>query len=190
MTEEKDNVANNNEIVVDVRQETPDEASKLSNLAKATFAEFLGTVIYVFLATNTQYYSISPALVLVGLIIIFRNISGAHFNPVITLAVRMSGNMEGSKAMILYSGFQLLGGMVGAALSRIVLPHDNYMAHNGGATTLSNTVEVPSAIACEAIITFVLVLTYLMSTLNKSNTHSVISPVAIGFVAWANIEAV
>lgn len=45
--------------------------------------------------------------------------SGAHFNPVITLAVRMSGNMEGSKAMILYSGFQLLGGMVGAALSRV-----------------------------------------------------------------------
>lgn len=58
------------------------------------------------------------------------------------------------------------------------------MFYNGGATTLPNTVKIPyKAIAYEAIITFVLVLTYLMCRLDKRNAHFVISPLVIGLVA-------
>lgn len=71
MTEKIANLVNNNEVTVDVRPKSPTEANNWFNLGKATFAKFLGTIIYVFLAMNTEYYSISPALALVGLVVMF-----------------------------------------------------------------------------------------------------------------------
>jgi len=53
---------------------------------------------------------------LIGLIIMFVTVSGAHFNPAVTLVERLLGTMTTRDALA-YTGVQIAGGCVGAVLT-------------------------------------------------------------------------
>jgi len=56
---------------------------------------------------------------LVGLIIMFATVSGAHFNPAVTLLDRLLG-LRSTAETAQYAGAQVLGGCVGAVLTNIM----------------------------------------------------------------------
>lgn len=166
--------------------------SPQAGLWKALFAEFLGTFSLVLIiagvATLTPAQGgsilavgIASALILIALIYIFGQYSGAHFNPAVSLGITVVGQMSWLK-MLLYWIVQFAGGILAALL--VV-----YLFGSAGATigSLTNT-EPWKAVAAEAIATFFLVLTILFITQNKLLTT--VGGIAIGFVLAAGIIAI
>ena len=56
---------------------------------------------------------------LVGLILIFGSVSGAHFNPAVTLVARLQRTIDTPDAMI-HVGAQIVGGCAGAVLANVM----------------------------------------------------------------------
>ena len=65
-------------------------------------------------------YSIATALGLTVLILIFQPVSGAHLNPVVTLADRALGARHGGGEIAVYAGAQIVGGIGGALLANLM----------------------------------------------------------------------
>jgi len=63
--------------------------------------------------------STATALALVALILTFGAVSGAHFNPAVTLAELATGKIEG-RAVAPYVGAQILGGCLGAVTANLM----------------------------------------------------------------------
>jgi glycerol uptake facilitator-like aquaporin len=63
--------------------------------------------------------STATALALGALILTFGPVSGAHFNPVVTLAEYVTGKTPG-RAVLPYVGAQVLGGCVGAVVANVM----------------------------------------------------------------------
>lgn len=63
--------------------------------------------------------STATALALVALILTFGSVSGAHFNPVVTLAELATGKIE-AKAVAPYIGAQILGGCLGSVIANLM----------------------------------------------------------------------
>jgi glycerol uptake facilitator-like aquaporin len=63
--------------------------------------------------------SFATGTALIALILAFGSLSGAHFNPVITLADRMLGGMASGEAGA-YVGAQVIGGCIGAIVANLM----------------------------------------------------------------------
>ena len=63
--------------------------------------------------------STATALGLVALILAFGPVSGAHFNPVVTLADRFQGGIDTGTAVV-YGAAQIAGGCVGAVVTNLM----------------------------------------------------------------------
>jgi glycerol uptake facilitator-like aquaporin len=61
----------------------------------------------------------ATAAALIGLILIFGAISGAHLNPVVTLVDRAFGSIT-TRDSVLYIAAQIMGGVVGAVLANLM----------------------------------------------------------------------
>ncbi|MBA3653186.1 MAG: aquaporin family protein [Actinobacteria bacterium] len=87
--------------------------------------------------------SIATGAGLVALILAFGPVSGAHFNPVVTLADRVLGGLSTFEALT-YVGAQLVGGCAGAVVANLMfaLPAVDLSAHtrSGGGLWLGETV--------------------------------------------------
>jgi arsenate reductase len=108
------------------------------NLQKRLFAEALGTCILIIavigsgiMATNLtddvglQLLANAGATVgaLIALILMFGPISGAHFNPVVTMASCVFDKRPW-KEVIPYTVFQAVGGTIGAVIANIMFDID------------------------------------------------------------------
>jgi MIP family channel proteins len=117
----------------------------------AYIAEFVGTLLLVFFITAvvSQYASTDPSkfidfsviglvhvFVLFGLIQTLSLVSGAHFNPAVTVALTAMRQIKPPDAAI-YIVAQLAGGVAGALLTKALLL-DEGKALNYGATTVSD----------------------------------------------------
>jgi arsenate reductase len=80
---------------------------------------------------------------LIGLILIFGAVSGAHFNPVVTLVDRMFGRIT-TRDTILYVIAQTVGGCVGAVIANVMFELDainlSTKTRSSGALWLSEVV--------------------------------------------------
>jgi arsenate reductase len=108
-------------------------------LWRQALAEFLGSagLVAVVIGSGIAAQRLSPhdvglellenALVtgagLVALILAFGPVSGAHFNPVVTLADRVFGGV-GNRQVAIYLPAQLAGGVVGAVLANLMFSLD------------------------------------------------------------------
>lgn len=63
--------------------------------------------------------SVATAFGLVALILAFGNVSGAHFNPVVTLAERVLGGLDTRRALA-YIAAQIAGGCLGAVVANLM----------------------------------------------------------------------
>ncbi len=115
------------------------------DLARRLVAEGLGTALLIVavigsgimaqqLSTDVGLQllenSIATAGALVGLILMFGAVSGAHFNPIVTLLDRLLGSIS-SRDTGLYVIAQVIGGCLGAILANIMfeLPAVNVSTH-------------------------------------------------------------
>ena len=105
------------------------------DLARRLAAECLGTALLIVavIGSGVMAQHLSPgdiglqlfenafatAGALVGLILMFGAVSGAHFNPVVTITDRMLGTVN-TRDTVLYVGAQVVGGCLGAMLANVM----------------------------------------------------------------------
>lgn len=147
--------------------------------------EFIGTFILVFCGTgaiiiNQQTggvighvgIAMTFGLVVMTLIYAFGNISGAHFNPAVTIAFTVARKFE-SKKTFPYIASQLLGALMSSVLLRLLFPHSELL----GATMPSGT-EIQSCIL-EIMLTFFLMLV-ILNVAQGSREQGMFAGLAIG----------
>jgi glycerol uptake facilitator-like aquaporin len=87
--------------------------------------------------------AVATAGALVGVILMFGSVSGAHFNPVVTLVDRLFGTIS-TKETVLYATVQTVGGCLGAVVANVMFELDpiNFSTHSrsSGALWLSEVV--------------------------------------------------
>uniref|UniRef100_A0A8D0C0H6 Aquaporin-5 n=1 Tax=Salvator merianae TaxID=96440 RepID=A0A8D0C0H6_SALMN len=139
---------------------------------RAVVAEFLATMIFVFLGIGsalnwpsalpgTLQISLAFGLAIATLVQSVGHISGAHINPAVTVALVVAQKISLLRALA-YIVAQLLGAVAGAGAIYQVTPPEirGKLAVNG----LQNNTPVGQAVAVELILTFLLVLCVFAST--------------------------
>ncbi|XP_071616944.1 aquaporin-8 isoform X2 [Heliangelus exortis] len=161
-------------------------------------AELLGTLLFIFLGclsvledeegTGRLHPALVHGLALASTSTIAADISGAHFNPAVSLAVWLLGGMN-ITMLIPYWGSQLCGGMIGAVLAKAVVPSERYLGTKGGAPgSIAGDGQIPGALVGEVVMTTTLLLVVCMGGVN-GRTRTPLVPLHIGFVVTAAILA-
>ncbi|TLD40104.1 MAG: Aquaporin Z [Candidatus Jettenia ecosi] len=163
---------------------------------KKYIAEFLGTFTLVFIAAGAvcaDYYlkksggqglgilgiSIAFGLATTSVIYAISYVSGAHINPAITIAHWVTRRINPDTA-IKYILSQILGASLAGFVLKILFPEALYTVYLG-TSTLGNEVSVLQGIIMESIISFLLVLTFCGTVLDK-RAYSGFAGLAIGLV--------
>ncbi|XP_061080510.1 aquaporin-8-like [Conger conger] len=163
--------------------------SKFERLVQPCIAEIVGTAFFVFIGCvsvieNTETTGrFQPALVhgiaVVALVACMAEISGSHFNPPFTIAIYLCGGMELS-LVVPYVISQLIGGLLGAAMSKLMTTREKYAQATGAAfTTIQSEDQLAAAIFGEAAMTCLVTLVVLMGAVNHK-TKSPLVPVLVG----------
>lgn len=126
-------------------------------------AEFIGTLLFVFLGVGSIVASSGPLGIAlahgVGMAIIVSmtmSISGGHINPAVTFGVWIANRMDGRTAGQ-YVLAQVLGAVSGAALVKAVLPRVAVGMALVGTPRLASEVTFMQGVWIEALLTFFLV---------------------------------
>lgn len=153
---------------------------------KALLTEFLGTFALVFIGASSVALSIQQGgsilatafafgLVLMTLIYSWGSFSGAHFNPAVSFGFAVAGQMHWG-LMLGYWVAQILGGIAAGALVAYFFGTSNAGVSVG---TFTNT-DAWKAVLMEAVLTFLLVITYLL--VYRNPFLALVSGLAIGLV--------
>lgn len=121
-------------------------------------------------------------LVMVGAL---GHVSGAHFNPAVTLGLFLAKKVDGVTAGV-YVGAQLLGGTLAALLLAVI---ESVALVGQGTPTLAAGVSVWAGISLEAVATFFLVFVVFGTAVNEKAPTSVY-PIAIGLSIVVGILAI
>ena len=139
----------------------------------AYIAEFVGTLLLVFFITAVVSLYVTPnvqafidfsviglvhAFLLFGLIQTLGLVSGAHFNPAVTVVMTVLRQIKPPDAAI-YIVAQLGGGVAGALLTKVLLENEGEAVNYGATLVSERTLEgaiLPGMVA-EALGTFFLV---------------------------------
>lgn len=115
--------------------------------------------------------SLGFGLALVAIIYIFGNISGAHVNPAISIAMAIDGRMSVVEC-VEYIVVQILGGIVGAEIIGLIFGSYANLGANGYATlsSLPDLTTAGIAFVIETILTFAFTLVVL--TASKDNNKN------------------
>ena len=141
--------------------------------------EFLGTFFLVLIIGLSQ----NPVAIGLGLAILVymgAHISGAHYNPVVSLAMLINDQIE-LKEFSFYLASQLLGSVV--ATYFIMLLGNDF-------EVISNTNDISSFFLAEILFTFLLVFVILNVALNKNLEGNQFYGLAIGLTVTAGAFAV
>ena len=132
----------------------------------AYIAEFIGTFILVMALTmivslwgaSGQFVMIPllSAFVYMMLIQTLGNISGAHFNPAVTIAFVAIKKIKPIDALT-YIILQFSGGILGALFTKGILLDEGRATSYGATTIEKSMIGVPEGLAIETMFTFLLV---------------------------------
>ena len=142
-----------------------------SRLGAALVAEAVGTFLFFFVGAGSVILAVhagdgGPGLVGIALahglalavmVSAFGAISGGHFNPAVTVAVRLAGRIEWSHAAM-YVVAQLAGGLAAGFALLWVFPEGVANEAMVGTPALGEGISVGAGIAIEAVLTLLLVL--------------------------------
>ena len=157
------------------------------DLSRRLVAEALGTCLLIIAVVGSGIMAsrLSPddiglqllenaaatAGALIGLILMFGAVSGAHFNPIVTLVDRLLGTMSTGDAL-LYAVAQTIGGCVGTVLANLMFELD--------AINVSTKVRSSGALWLSEVIATVGLLLVIHGCVRTGRAASV--PFAVG--AW------
>jgi len=136
--------------------------------------EFIGTFFLV-LTVGLTGNPLAIGAALMVMIYAGGHISGAHYNPAVTLAVLLRGKISGAEAII-YMGVQLAGA-IAAALIVIVF--------KGVPPEASQQLDITKAMIAELLGTFALAYVVLNVATAKANAGNSYFGLAIGFTVLA-----
>ena len=161
-------------------------------------AEFVGAFALIFVGAGSIATAAAigdPSLIGIalahGLVIAVMasavgHISGAHFNPAVTLGFLVTGRMAPSLAGV-YWVAQLLGAVLGALLLELVLPDALTDAVALGTPVLGQGMGAGAALVLEAILTFLLVWVIFATAADERGTFKSIAGLAIGLTITLDI---
>ena len=138
---------------------------------KALTAEFIGTFFLCFagiaaILSNTP--AVGAGLGIVGIALahglalsvgvsVFGGVSGAHFNPAVTISLLSTGRIK-VPAAAAYIVTQLVSATLAAFVCKMIFPPEATMAANLGIPLPAAWVSTSTLILCEFILTFLLVI--------------------------------
>ncbi len=164
-----------------------------AGLWRSTFAEFIATMLFIFLGAGTVVVTggimgegltsarlvaiaLAYGLAIALLVTATAKISGGHINPAVTFGALITGKIVVTKA-IMYIVAQLIGAVVGAFLLTMVIPS---AAQGGlGAHGLGSAVRVGGGLLAEIVLTFVLVFVVFAAAMDPKGLGN-LAPIAIG----------
>jgi aquaporin Z len=151
-------------------------------------AEFIGTFFLAFtvccaVLTAQPLAPVGIGAVLVAMVFAGGHISGAHFNPAVTLAVYLRGRME-TRDVLPYMGAQLVAGLIAAGLARFVVIEKPTAAFDVSGRALF------AAVIVELLITFALGYVVVNVATSKNHPNNSFYGLAIGFTVLAGAVAV
>jgi aquaporin Z len=145
-------------------------------LVRSIAAEFVGTMLLVFLAVGTAVAGIDTmgrlgvafafGLVVLALAYAIGPISGCHVNPAVTLGVLLGKGMTATEAAY-YWVAQFAGGITGAALLKLMTSGFGDVTDetgNLGSNDWGATISMGGAFVLEVVLTFVFVGVILLVT--------------------------
>jgi MIP family channel proteins len=177
-------------------------SSTASNIPRVFVAEFIGTFFLVLAGTATAVaaslnlpiaglpadslaVALSFGLSLIALVFALGQISGAHFNPAVTIGLASAG-----KFPLKYTLFYVLAqmtGAIGAAYTVLYLYGEKAKSMASlGATLPTKGVNGWRVVATEAIVTFLLMLV-IMAIATDDRTPKAAAGTAIGFTLTVGI---
>lgn len=177
-------------------------SSTAANIPRVVIAELIGTYFLVLAGTaaavsavlnlpiaglpaDTLTVALSFGLTLIALVFALGHISGAHFNPAVTMALSVVG-----KFPIKYTPFYVVaqtGGAMLAALTVLYMFGDKAKEVAVlGATLPADGVDVWRVMIIEAIVTFLLMLV-IMAIATDSRSAKAAAGTAIGFTLTVGI---
>ena len=142
--------------------------------------EFLGTLFLVLIIGLSQN-PIAIGLGLAVLVYMGAHISGAHYNPAVSLSMLINKQIQ-LKEFSVYVASQLLGAVVAAYLV-VLLGNEDF-------NVVSNTSDISSFFLSEILFTFLLVFVILNVALNKNLKGNQFYGLAIGLTVTAGAFSV
>ncbi len=158
---------------------------------KKYFSEFLGTAMLVIFGCGsaaavgevialgydgTSLYMLTGLMIalafglgLIAVAYIFGQISGAHVNPAVSLAMLLNGRLS-LVDFLGYVSSQLLGGIAGAALISLMLGSTENLGANGYEVNSMLVSNIWQSLTVEIILSFIFVLVVLTVTARKENS--------------------
>jgi aquaporin Z len=148
--------------------------------------EFIGTFFLVLVITFAVFTEQPLAALAIGstlMVMVYMggHVSGAHYNPAVSLAAMLRGALPQSE-LLPYWLAQLLGGIVAALLGNAMIAGSVPIAPGVG-------VNLFSAVLVEFLFTFALALTVLNVATAKGTAANSFYGIAIGFVVVAGAIA-
>lgn len=166
-------------------------------MKKNFIAEFIGTFALVFVGSGaiimTQYTSntagllqvaLAHGIILAVMVSAAMNISGAQFNPAVTLGLLVARRITPTVAGV-HIVAQLIGGLAAAYALKMTMPAAAFAAAQGGAQVIALEVTATQAVLLEFIATF-----FLMFVIYGTAVHTDaprIGGLAIGLTIAADI---
>jgi MIP family channel proteins len=172
-------------------------------MGRRLVAEFVGTFALIFIgagsivASGNEISGITPGAGLVtialahGLAIgtmvsAVGHVSGGHFNPAVTVGLWV-GRRIGTGEALAYVVTQLVAGIAGAWVLRLVVPQSSWEPAALGATLTSPDVSEIQAVTIEAVLTFFLVWVVFATAVDPEGSFNRVAGLAIGFVIAMDI---
>ncbi len=148
---------------------------------KAYIMEFIGTMFLV-LAIGFSQNPLAIGLMLAVMVYMGGHISGAHYNPAVTLAIFFRGKLE-SKYILGYIVFQVLGAFTAAFIYYLVYSNTFYPAP-------AEDIELWKAILLELLFTFAYCSVVLAIATSEKTKGNFVYGFAIGLTVTASAYAV
>ncbi|HEY1331448.1 MAG TPA: MIP/aquaporin family protein [Actinomycetota bacterium] len=175
------------------------------NLGQQMLAEFIGTFALVFIGAGSVAVlgrfipadisiigvALAHGLVLAIVVTALGHISGAHFNPAITLGLWVTGKIDAARAGV-YWLTQLVAAVAAAGLLYGLLPKILWGPSELGTPSISPQLKsvgfnAGRGLLVEAVLTFFLVLTVFATAIDERGAWKQVAGLAIGLVLTFDI---
>lgn len=164
------------------------------DLWKSAVAELLGTFALCFIGAGaicTNQWTggdlgllgiaLAHGTVLAVMVSSLGHISGAHFNPAVTIAVAIARKIEGERAC-LYVIAQLAGAAIAAFFLGVIYPEAVWQPVHLGTPMLNPSINGVQGTLVEVVLTFFLVLAVFGTAVDPKGTWNAVGGFAIGTV--------
>ncbi|KAL1822834.1 hypothetical protein ACET3Z_009612 [Daucus carota] len=178
------------------------EHSVTRNALRSYLAEFLSTFFFVFAAVGSSMSSkklmgnaasdpsglvgtaIATAFSLAVAVYVSSSVSGGHVNPAVTFGMAIGGHVSISVAFFYWIS-QILGSIMACLLLKVTTVGQHVPMQG----MIPDEMTGFGASILEGMMTFALVYTFYAAADPRQGSMTVIGPLAIGFIAGANVLA-